>query len=345
MNKHSGNSLAQYAIIIALVALALVPIFFVFGKTIYDNFVHFYNVFTNKEITSVSTTIPNNNNLIPGSLGGTPKKPVSQCDGNICNIDFGEFVLSSVPQDFGEYVETNGNSGGTDSLLAIIEQIADQLEAKGDTAGAEDYRDLANLGHFIADGMETNENLASQCSDLVCYKNAIENSFMATPLPDNISKFLPDYNSNQVTSVKNIISNFGDIGYAAFLSNTPDRIDEYNSKLTQNPAFAAYKIYDDIQTNPNYSDNLKSITKTLMNQITYLAYQADDLTDNVFDNNTNSGPSYMDIDGNSFSIDNSINSVTDIKDITNPQIALGTNFKSALICSTGNFDDNGQACK
>jgi hypothetical protein len=68
----------------------------------------------------------------PGFFGGQPDNPVKICNGNNCTIDFGTVILHDIPENFGSYVETNGNAGGTEKLLAILKQLKAQLEENPD---------------------------------------------------------------------------------------------------------------------------------------------------------------------------------------------------------------------
>ena len=47
----------------------------------------------------------------PGGLGGTREEPASACENGTCTLDFGDSVLTDIPEDFANFVETNGNGG------------------------------------------------------------------------------------------------------------------------------------------------------------------------------------------------------------------------------------------
>lgn len=92
----------------------------------------------------------NNNSITAGSLGGSPDNPVTKCIANNCSIDFGDFVLNNVPDNFASTVETNGNAGGTEELLSMLEQFVMQMEADPDTTPEE----IAALKNLLARGYE-----------------------------------------------------------------------------------------------------------------------------------------------------------------------------------------------
>ncbi|MEW5821321.1 MAG: hypothetical protein AB1782_14100 [Cyanobacteriota bacterium] len=161
MNKFSkGNSLSQYAIIIAIIAVVLIPLFFIMGNNIYDNFNNFNKTLGNKKIaiqtnlaqtttsnpsSTVSTTTPDKLDL-----GGTPETPVRTCKNALCTIDYGEFILQGVPEDLNDYLQSSGNSGTTDFLSSLLDQIVSQVANLDTSVDIDLIQKLANEGHAIA---------------------------------------------------------------------------------------------------------------------------------------------------------------------------------------------------
>lgn len=135
MIKKQGNALSQYVIIIALVAIFLVPIFFVFGQTIVKELDNFYLSLSGKSSLTTSTQGNTNTNgntkLVPGSLNGTVSNPVAQCNSGTCTVDFGSYILSGIPENTNIGEETAGGYGTdqTDLYASMFDQLAQQLEA------------------------------------------------------------------------------------------------------------------------------------------------------------------------------------------------------------------------
>jgi Flp pilus assembly pilin Flp len=156
MIKLKGSTINQYAIIITIVALALIPVFIILGKTLSDTFNYYKETLSGKQATSanakpsttsssplnkasgnpavVSNPLPAVTNTQPTSIPSTPPpafdSPVNvkqQCKNGVCTLDFGDFVLNGIPQDFGSYIQTGGTSGGFDKIAASLQQIADSL--------------------------------------------------------------------------------------------------------------------------------------------------------------------------------------------------------------------------
>ncbi|MEW5820040.1 MAG: hypothetical protein AB1782_07590 [Cyanobacteriota bacterium] len=154
--KTAGSAINQYAIIIALVILAISPLFMVFGKNIVSYFSHLKTSLSEKSLNNqASTAIEDpvqefSKNIFPGELGGTMENPIQKCAGNICHIDYGDFVLSGVPQNFGEFVQSAGASGGTDELLKLLEQLLVQIQKDPEMTPDE----IAKIQNLMAKGKD-----------------------------------------------------------------------------------------------------------------------------------------------------------------------------------------------
>ncbi|MEW5822262.1 MAG: hypothetical protein AB1782_18860 [Cyanobacteriota bacterium] len=291
-----------------------------------------------QEVVVESLTTPSSAAAKAGSLGGTPDNPVSQCSYNNCTIDFGSYILTGIPKDFSDFVESSGNSGGTDALTSLLYQLADQLEAEGDTTGAQQFRDLANLGHYSAMIEQQVETLAeSKCTalDSFCYEYIYSNQNPVNA-PDNVSNLLT--NITAVPLEVNMMHNRLDIAANYFFNNPT----AFNTNKEIFSSFKMYEIYQDIMNKPGYSDSLKSITKEIVNQINNLKIEMDPLalcgvlmspTSKVHDLDT--GAQIRTI---------STSSNVGVRYLINPEYPEGTHLRSALICTTGNYDDKGQAC-
>lgn len=151
--KYQGASLFQYAVIIALIAVCLVPAYIIMGDTITSQLSGFSNMMAdNNEIIKSNQSSSNDTGsgpiISPGELEGSSTDPKIQCEGNGCAIDFGDYVVSGIPSNFSEYIETAGASGGTDYLSTILDEIAENAPVDEETKKL--LEALANNGHGIA---------------------------------------------------------------------------------------------------------------------------------------------------------------------------------------------------
>ncbi|MEW5818909.1 MAG: hypothetical protein AB1782_01845 [Cyanobacteriota bacterium] len=125
----SGTNIAQYAIVIAVVAAFIVPAFYNFSLNIQNNLIYTSsdhqsngmdvkekNIDLNETISIlkeqneelyIETTVLEES---PGCYGGAPDRPVVHCVYGICSIDFGESIISNIPENYKEFAETTGYS-------------------------------------------------------------------------------------------------------------------------------------------------------------------------------------------------------------------------------------------
>ena len=337
---YTGQNTTEIVIILALIAIVGIAIWATLGKTITQ-------MIGNSNV-KVAKYDPFNTGSKPllkkGSLGGTPSKPVTNCSGDTCIIDYGEFILQGIPDNFNEYVESIGSSGGTEVLLGLMEQIAKQLEEEGDTTGAQEFRDLANLGHFITANQKVIEDEAKACSATAdfdkCLQTVVQKS-TSFPLPDNIKHILPDYETYK-SADRYSFSSVNDIatGKNEKLSFTKT----YESRKTGFPAYMMVDIFDSIQANSSYSDAMKNVTTEL--------YRSIDKMNGDFHGEMQLY-SYAKVPGRmifdpitgAYTGDKYYSKDAGVDDIIHPETALNNNLRSALICATGSYDDEGNECK
>ncbi|MGD9580678.1 MAG: hypothetical protein AB7V50_04855, partial [Vampirovibrionia bacterium] len=197
--KNKGSALAQYGIIIVLVVLGAVVAYSLLGQTIVDQLTSFLNFqknnnaqmaenYNNTGSSSTSTTTAE-----PGSLGGTSTSPVENCNAGSCTVDYGDFILSGIPENYKDFVEVQGTSGGTDKLVSLVNQMADQLEEDGKPAEAQELRNFANLLSFMSDIEESMVNNIGSCQTD----------------SDPAGCYLSNIKSNTITSVPSVLTDQG----------------------------------------------------------------------------------------------------------------------------------------
>lgn len=370
--KECGASLAQYVIIITLIALALVPIYFTFGQQIVRGFTNFYN-----GVLSINNTLqansPENLPAIKdgvvkgGQLGGTPDNPKKTCVSGVCAIDYGDFVLNGIPDNFTSFVESNGTAGGTDKLVALLNQLADQADDPATPADeGQSIRDLANLSHIIARIDEQTETIANNCKSnadpsncFFSYVNA--NKITVSDLPADTATILPGFTGNNINLYGDGFYNQTSISVAKALKegHTPNwgsfDANYFNDNKTKFPSLAAVEKFDSIQGDPKISANIKNATEQIYRSISGIS---DNLSVNVSKLFT-----YADLvtttQVNAWPYSSSFDPVTGsqlsdfnltgyenskINDVLHPKSSTNTDIDSAIMCATGKDADTGQNC-
>lgn len=128
MRIKTGNAFIQYSIIIILIALAVVFVYTLLGQNIINN-LSFLSSSMNKSAKSVSFKSSDGKvaSYHPGDLKGTPNNPVSECNSNVCILDYGEYILNGIPANF---EDESTSSRGTDKLADVMQSMLQQLEAE-----------------------------------------------------------------------------------------------------------------------------------------------------------------------------------------------------------------------
>jgi hypothetical protein len=277
----------------------------------------------------------------------SPNNPETTCDGTTCTIDFGEFVISGIPENFAQYVNDNKSSGGTDKLMEMLEQIATHLEDNGDKRGAEEFRDLANLGHYIAELERIVEGTAlanSSTGDPVRNFQDDMNVIGMDPLPPEIAHLIPDFNETMQADFKNYIR----VGEAKHTQLTDNA--DFTSRLTSDPSIAFVNVLDGILADPKYSDAMKGVAKTVAQSLEELSYTHDINTELLF----KAGSSF-EITGRVYDVttgaiarqttyNDATHTITDLSGILEPQVSFGTDFESVIMCAGGYRNDTGTSC-
>jgi Flp pilus assembly pilin Flp len=308
MRRKHGSNISQYAIIIALIALALTPIFFLLGQNV-TNFFSSFSAGMSGDTTLPAFTIPANAPQInAGDQSGTPDNPVKNCDNGYCSIDYGTFALNGIPENFSEVVQTSGTSGGTEQLVSLIEQIASQLASEGKKDDAVEIQKLANLGHDVAIFEKAFENLAETCD----YEPSCLNTYYDKPFPR------PD-------NLNNVDNYYKETTYYDILHST-DLINAYKYYTTgagqekwykDNVSSSFIQQYQTVMKEDSISEPVRGVLEQLVLSIA----------------ETGQG-FHMALDDN-----------TSAEAIQNYNASQVTHIDSALICGAGWKEDTGTSCQ
>lgn len=201
MDKFKGSSLAQYCIIIALVALAITPVLFMLSSNLVSIFTNYDTAFGEIADKAKDNTPKKHydsiNQMTNGSLD-------VDCTSGECVFKAGDLTIKGIPDDFSSLVETTGVSSGTETLVEILDQIVVQLENTALTEDTDNIRELANLGHQLA--QVEYEMTTYECTDNQAYCVFDVNPDLVV-LDDNFRDSILSFESQLTKVIDSISSN------------------------------------------------------------------------------------------------------------------------------------------
>ena len=274
-----------------------------------------------------------------GDLKGTTSKPVMRCSFGSCIIDYGDFILQGVPDNFAEFVESSGSSGGTEKLLSLMEQIAEQLEKAGDDAGAAEIREMANIGHTIALMDYTVEGYANDCKSSpksYCFSNKYQKDINHIQLDEIRSKF----SELLIDPIVPTYSMYTNLRFAR-----PDYFQQYSKsdlevKSKKYIGAAFLKKYNDVISNDKYSEPMRGVIQSLYVDVSNLTNNIHGLADHQL--GVNIQVSYDPITAKT--VFTPIPFDKDLSNITNPKTGVRSDLNSVLICQAGWNKSTGSKC-
>jgi hypothetical protein len=150
-----GQNIMELVIGVALIAIVAIVALSALGGNIQTMFsksneaAKTYKPFdwatVNNNQSSTTTTNPYVNTGTPA-----PDNPIATCNNGKCDIDFGDFIITGLSDNFSEIVENNGIPGSTDYLMNYLDEIISQLEKEYGSADLKAIKALANIGHSLA---------------------------------------------------------------------------------------------------------------------------------------------------------------------------------------------------
>ena len=257
--SNKGQNLAEITSLIALVVIVGVCVYQMMGNNINSmfNLTHkeykTYKPFdwdsSNNNINNTNTNSNNQTSI------ATTDSPIVNCNNGKCTLDFGDYVLTGMPANLSEFIETSGSSAGTDALASIIQQLADQLANEGKKEESTDLSNLANMAYFMADYQKQSELFAQQCSSdsnpELCYKNKI-NSNKSLALPDELKSLLPGYKTTDSFALNRAYTNLG-VG----MRQKDYQQSFFSEHENGYVGFAMANLIDNVIDNPNISDSIR----------------------------------------------------------------------------------------
>ncbi len=259
-SKNKGSALVDYAVPTLIVGvIAGVALFnIVNGGSLLKFFAASLNINAVDGTGTASIASYNSSDTAemstPGGLGGTSENPVVQCSFGYCNIDFGDYVLSGIPDNFSDYVKSTSSSGGTELLANLLMAIANSPNI--DTSTSKIIKDLANKGHSMASNERTIEFEVEYVSqaDGTCLTDDFDTAkFALTNESDEFMALL-----EQVNSLLSGSSNPGSEEAMAIINILGDEILSLANQITFNAGGigAGYSLDPDITAGTTIEQSL-----------------------------------------------------------------------------------------
>lgn len=344
--KDFGNALIQYALIIALVSVGVGFSFFSLGNLLVTNLTSFKDMLAagnkashqsvnvqNKTNNEQHPNNPINADIIQSSSLVTPE---TICSSGNCAIQFGNYTLVGIPENFNEFVETAGASGGTEKLATMTLQLADQLDAEGKTLEADQIRTLANLEHSLATFQNIVEKELSSCakSDTAvnCWNNIYSKPISDfTTDPNLLDPYNPDRSLNTVLTHIEL----GEVNNSGI-----NQIQEQSD----NHMIAGMLIesYYTIQNNQNLDPSVKATVQELTYNIAIMAENFQNQMEIIEDPTASSN--YTDFLTGEAVIQDATDHPPDMEFFNAYNASKVTNLNAALTCAAGNYDDIKNKC-
>ena len=341
MYNNKGSNLIEYVIPLVLIGLVIgIGLYYMFSKSNLTNFVSRSSDMEYDAVTQ-SASLGDKSEIKPllkpnaGDLKGTPDNPVKDCYEGKCTIDYGNIILTGIPEDFHEFVRSAGTSGTSDKIVSLIETIADQLEDSGLENESLEVRKLASIGHNIAAVENTLENNIIKCNgDPDCISEANTGSF---PKPEGYDDTFYKFPDNAEYGIYTYYSTT--IGAAQKTKTEKPEFFE-QAKNKNNLAFLYVDQLDTVLATSGIADNIKGVIKELSWDIGVVGEE--------FNNNCN----YLSSDEEQTYYDPLTGEMVgapkpdaySYNSFQNYEASTITHFDSALVCASGNNKDTGTKC-
>ena len=322
--NNKGQEVLEFVLLLALGAVVSIAVILLLGEKLSD----FFNTFNANRLAFGAKALTTNTSVInsTSTSGETSNStPTKSCNNGECVISFGNFKLYGIPQDFNDFVETTGVSGGTFKVSNLMDQIAAQLEQEGKAQESESIKRLASVSHNIAvietEIEEAVKNCASTTSTVKKQDACLQNFINTAPLKlvgyDDTYVPRPNVNYRQLLDtieVVGVMASDLDTEYANYANQDLD--------YTYDPLHLEFgKNLKDILSSINIDDSTKGIVNQLAWDIGMIGTDFHDQTD---------------IDP--------VHPQATTASLSTYNAGVITHFDASLICAAGNYQDSGQRC-
>lgn len=280
----------------------------------------------------------------PGKPLAWKREPTISCNGGSCTIDYGEFVLSGVPDNFNDFVETHGASGGTDKLSVLLYQIAEQLEKEGKTNEAIEVKKLASMGHNIAQIQNYFEKDINSCNgDSACLMDMRNrHDTVVINSVDGYDDRFYGFPSG-MTGLK--LNDAGFLGYARYCkSNDPALYQDWLNQGFIN--FQYIEQLDRVQNISNINDKMKGVISELSWDIGAMGGDFEANLESIYTPDPVVNIDFFDTLTGEKKVEGTRNQdpVGNLGLFNSYKASKVTNLDSSLICAAGAYRDTGKRC-
>lgn len=348
--NNKGQNLIEFLLILALVVIVCIFAISTLGHSVFAQYSN--SSVKVKGFQPFGKPYQTETSLKTDTSNVTNPDPQEQIADATPSIDLGPYILTGIPSDLNDFIETQGTSGGSDLFAGLFEQIADQLKENGDSDGYSEFKQLAELTRMMADMQKQDEQAAKTCQETTgnlsgsdahsCFQTYY-NSNQAPQLRDTLNDVLTSYNTD---AENHDIMVYNDLGLARHSKITDTA--QYESLKTTYPSFGLIDTYDSIMSNSKYSDELKSITTKIYQNLSdittnHSVYSGNygfgiwDLPTINYDPITGENRTAIDFGWDTFNTEG-------LSEIINPSTSSELNLAAALLCTSSNNYLNGNDC-
>ena len=345
MRKNVGSSLVEYALPLALIGVVVgMGLISIFSG---DNLLGFITSTTNVQYDKATQKAVFNKNveetaLINDSVSElTSENKMTDCLDGFCKLNLGSVVLNGIPENFNEFIETAGASGGSDKIAELMTQIADQLEAEGLEKESMQVKKLAVMGHNMAAMQKSVEKIVNDCNnDTKCIEKY---GNMIAPKPEGYDETYGNYD----TDMK--YKDFATSSIVGGFRNLKESVSPvYNIALNHDrPASEFVDTLDSITANGKISQETKNVIKELAWDIGVIGEDFQNnvefLADGWFDGALLLSEATF-YDPLTTKTTKEKNPTDVVSNFINYKASKITHFDSALICVAGMNRDSGSRC-
>jgi hypothetical protein len=338
-----GQEAVEFIIIAGLILLMALGTFFMFGDKIKAFFESDSAVVKVTNNTPAPINIQSQQKFTPdyainapsGSFNFGLEEPVSNCTGDKCYIDFGNFRLAELPPDFQKYVQAAGTSGTTNLLADYYYQIAQQMEEQGLTDESEPVKMLAVSAHNIAVIEKEFEKLYNDCNgNQTCLQAVRLNAF---PKPDDFDETYMAFPEN--ITYQNMLY-AGCIGEALSVNKGATAYG-----IVYNPIpFEFLDTMDAVMSNDKIPDNIRNVVYELGWHVGTIGEDFENLLNynGFLPGYDNYG--YFDVHTGELAGNFASDIPQEDLDIKTYKASRITHFDATLVCAAGKGKDTGKKC-
>ncbi|MEW5821350.1 MAG: hypothetical protein AB1782_14250 [Cyanobacteriota bacterium] len=198
------------------------------------------------------------------------------CNGNICDIDYGGYILTGIPSDNSVFSETVGSPGITSDQSgvfgSVLQQVSDAIH-NSDPEASKLISLLSKSTNIISDKQKLMKDYNGQCigkTTLFFFNSDNGQKLLQSELssfgynnatPNTFKTFLPAIGSNNNLALKNQALP-PDLDRTKLLSMTEDDLNKYLNDNPEKLASVYYGIWNEIQNSQMSKETREAVNLT-----------------------------------------------------------------------------------